>query len=84
MDVKYDASSDQFVMVEILNQFAGTSLIYQTSADGIIWDALVALQAAGQFPAGANNPGISGDESGDAIELAARWWRMALHIRHRR
>jgi sucrose-6-phosphate hydrolase SacC (GH32 family) len=64
VDVKWDASSAQWVMVEIVNQFGASSLVMQTSTDGITWDAPTTLQAAGRFPAGAHNPGISSDDQG--------------------
>jgi hypothetical protein len=64
VDVKYDFTSAHFVMVEIINQFANSSLQLQVSADGINWADPQILVPVGQFPAGANNPGISGDDQG--------------------
>jgi hypothetical protein len=64
MDVKYDPTTAQFVMVEIINQFGAASLLLQTSTDGVNWSNSQTLAPAGKFPAGANNPGISGDDQG--------------------
>jgi hypothetical protein len=65
VDVKWDASADQFVMINVAAQYANASVVMYTSADGITWsDTPQVLIPAGQVPAGANNPGISGDETG--------------------
>jgi hypothetical protein len=66
VDVKYHPTSAQFVMVEIINQFAAASSVLQTSTDGVNWADPQTLVPTGQFPAGANNPGISG---GDQVLL---------------
>jgi hypothetical protein len=67
VDVKWDAANSQWVMIEIVNQFANSSLVMQTSTDGINWNAPTMLQAAGSFPAGASNPGVSSDDQGNLI-----------------
>jgi hypothetical protein len=64
VDVKWDASNSQWVMIEVVNQFGASSLVMQTSTDGVNWAEPQVIQAAGSFPAGANNPGISGDDQG--------------------
>jgi hypothetical protein len=71
VDVKYDPSSARFIMVEIINQFAAASLDLQVSADGINWADPQTLIPPGKFPAGANNPGISGDDQGTLMNRQA-------------
>jgi hypothetical protein len=66
IDVKYDPTIAEFVMVEINNDFTPTANIaFQYSADGIDWAGQVVALA--KLPPNAANPGLSGDEQGNII-----------------
>jgi hypothetical protein len=50
VEVKWPSAADEFVMIEIVNQFAGASLIYQTSTDGSHLDRSASIAGRRQLP----------------------------------
>ena len=65
-DVKYDPSTQRFVMFGLGNQHVqGTYLTVRTSKDGITWSDPTIVIPAGRMPAFAHNVGVSGTATGD-------------------
>jgi hypothetical protein len=66
VDVKYDPSTQRFVMFGLGNQHVqGTYLTVRTSKDGITWSDPTIVIPAGSMPAFAHNVGVSGTATGD-------------------
>lgn len=68
MDVKYDATQSQFVMVRVENEFTATAYLARaTSSDGMTWTDPQPVFPSGQFPPYSHDGGIAGDETGNLI-----------------
>ncbi len=69
IDVKYNPTTQEFVMAEILEGHTyGSRLSIRTSADGLLWSESKIIADTDVFPHFANNVGMSGDEQGHLIE----------------
>jgi FG-GAP-like repeat/PQQ enzyme repeat len=69
VEVKLDPVTNLFVMFEIDNQFAASSLVSRTSPDGVFtWSNENVLCDASCFPPGASNPGVSSDDQGNLLD----------------
>lgn len=68
VDVKYDATRDQFVMFNVANEHQATSyLAMRVSKDGVTFSDSITVCDSSCMPDWANNPGISGDDQGHLI-----------------
>lgn len=66
IDVKFDSSQSQFVMVRVENEFSPTSYLARAySSDGMNWAAPQAVYPSEQFPQYGHDAGIAGDETGN-------------------
>lgn len=66
VDVKYDPSTQQFVMFGLGNEvIQGTYLTERTSKDGITWSDPTTVIPAGAMPGFAHNIGVTGSATGD-------------------
>ncbi len=67
IDVKYDPSQSQFVMVRVENEFsAGSYLGRAYSSDGLTWSVPQDV-FPGAFPAYTHDAGMAGDETGNLV-----------------
>jgi hypothetical protein len=70
MDVKYDASQSQFVMIRVENEFTSTSYLARSySSDGMIWADPQNVIPASQFPPYTHDGGMAGDETGNLVPM---------------
>lgn len=68
MDVKYDSSQSQFVMVRVESEFTSTSYLARSySTNGINWSVPQSVFPPLQFPLYTHDGGIAGDETGNLI-----------------
>lgn len=69
VDIKYDAITGRFVLVQILRSHqASPSLATAYSTDGITWTGFRTLYPDRKFPAFAHNVGMSSDRQGHLID----------------
>jgi beta-xylosidase len=67
-DVKYDATSNQFVVTWVLNMFTATSsLAREYSSDGLTWGPIQTVIPAGTFPQFTHNAGVASDQTGQIL-----------------
>ena len=67
-DVKYDPTSNQFVVTWVLGMFTATSsLTREYSSDGLIWGPIQTVIPAGTFPQYTHNAGVASDETGHML-----------------
>ncbi|MFZ0732778.1 MAG: hypothetical protein WAM79_10685 [Candidatus Sulfotelmatobacter sp.] len=72
IDVKFDLSQSQFMMIRVENEFSSTSYLARSySSDGMSWTAPQAVYPSGQFPQYAHDAGIAGDEIGNVASPSA-------------
>jgi len=72
IDVKFDSSQLQFVMIRVENEFSPTSYLARAySSDGMNWSAPQAVYPPGQFPQYGHDAGIAGDETGNLAPSSA-------------
>jgi hypothetical protein len=72
VDVKYNASANEFVMIEATPQLStSTQLLARTSTDGINWSAPAVLCGSNCLPHYSSNPGWSSDDQGHVINLSS-------------
>src|SRR5579872_1611120 len=65
IDVKFDSSQSQFVMIRVENEFSPTSYLARAySSDGMTWTTPQGVYPSGQFPQYGHDAGIAGDETG--------------------
>lgn len=68
VDVKYEPSHGQFVMVGIQNQFQSNAyLTFEVSSDGMNWSMPQTAIPPGEFPVYTHNAGMAGDETGNIV-----------------
>jgi hypothetical protein len=66
IDVKYDPSHSQFVMVRVENEFqANAYLALAVSSDGMRWSSPQAVIPPSEFPLYTHDAGMAGDETGN-------------------
>ena len=71
IDVKYNPITQEFVMVEIVDEHSGSTILaFQTSQDGVTWSPSQTLIDNDHFPHFSNNVGMSGDDQGHLIPNA--------------
>lgn len=72
IDVKFDSSQSQFVMIRVENEFSPTSYLARAySSDGMNWTSPQSVFPSGQFPQYGHDAGIAGDESGNLASPSA-------------
>lgn len=72
IDVKFDSSQSQFVMIRVENEFSPTSYLARAySTDGMNWTVPQAVFPSGQFPQYGHDAGIAGDETGNLASASA-------------
>jgi len=72
IDIKFDSSQSQFVMVRVENEFSSTSYLARAySSDGMNWTTPQPIYPSGQFPQCGHDAGIAGDETGNLAPSAA-------------
>jgi len=68
IDVKYDASQSQFVMVRVESEFTSSSYLARAySSDGLQWSVPESVFPPSKFPPYTHDCGIAGDETGNLI-----------------
>ncbi len=66
MDVKYDSTQAQFVMIRVENEFTATAYLARSySSDGLNWAVPQSVIPSPEFPPFAHDGGIAGDETGN-------------------
>lgn len=72
IDVKFDSSRSQFVMIRVENEFSPTSYLARAySSDGMDWTTPHSVFPSGQFPQYGHDAGIAGDETGNLASSTA-------------
>ncbi len=68
IDVKYDESQSQFVMVRVEKEFSADSyLAHAYSEDGLIWTVPQNVFPPSTFPSYSHDAGIAADETGNVV-----------------
>jgi len=68
IDIKYDPSHKEFVMVKVENEFTSTAYLGSAiSSDGINWSAPQTVIPPSEFPVYTHDPGMAGDETGNIV-----------------
>ena len=71
-DVKYDATSNRFVVTWVFNMFtASSSLTREYSSDGLTWGPIQTMIPAGTFPQYTHNAGVASHEAGHILPSKA-------------
>jgi hypothetical protein len=70
IDVKYDPSHSQFVMVKVENEFQSDAYLgFAVSADGMHWSSPQTVISPSEFPLYTHDAGMAGDETGNIVSL---------------
>jgi hypothetical protein len=68
IDVKYDPSQSQFVMVRVENEFQSNAYLgFAVSRDGINWSSPEPVIPSSGFPVYTHDAGMAGDETGNIV-----------------
>ena len=68
MDVKYDSSRSQFVMIRVENEFTANAYLARAySSDGMNWTEPQSVIPSSDFPPFTHDGGIAGDETGNLV-----------------
>ncbi len=68
MDVKYDATQGQFMMIRVENEFTSSSCLARSySSDGMNWADPQTVIPSPEFPPYTHDGGIAGDETGNLV-----------------
>jgi hypothetical protein len=68
IDVKYDPSQTQFVMVRVENEFQPNAYLgFSVSSDGVHWSSPQTVIPPSEFPVYSHDAGMAGDETGNIV-----------------
>jgi hypothetical protein len=68
MDVKYDSTQSQFVMIRVEDEFTSTSYLARSySSDGLIWADPQTIISSPLFVPYTHDGGMAGDETGNLV-----------------
>jgi hypothetical protein len=68
IDVKYDPSHAQFVMVKVENEFQSNAYLgFAVSSDGMHWNSPQTVIPPSEFPVYTHDAGMAGDETGNIV-----------------